>query len=105
MGIVPLGTANVLAHELGLPLDPPGTADILALGPARPIRLGMANGRCFAKMAGAGPDARMVERVSRRLERLIGKGGLRNRHAGPPLPAARAGHARPGAEGAREGVT
>lgn len=74
LGIVPLGTANVLAHELGLPLDPPGTADVLALGPATPVHLGVANGRCFAMMAGAGLDARVVERVSGRLKRLIGKG-------------------------------
>ncbi|WP_247878361.1 diacylglycerol kinase family protein [Azospirillum sp. TSO22-1] len=73
LGIVPLGTANVLAHELGLPLDPEGTAATLALGTVRPVHLGVANGRCFAMMAGAGLDARVVERVSTRLKRLIGK--------------------------------
>lgn len=74
LGIVPLGTANVLAHELGLPLDPAGTAETLALGGERPVHLGLANGRCFAMMAGAGLDARVVETVSSRLKRLIGKG-------------------------------
>ena len=74
LGIVPLGTANVLAHELGLPLDAVGTAAVLAAGPARPVHLGVANGRCFAMMAGAGLDARVVERVSSALKRRIGKG-------------------------------
>jgi len=74
LGIVPLGTANVLAHELDLPLDPAGTAGVLALGAVRPVHLGVANGRCFAMMAGAGLDARVVERVSTRLKRLVGKG-------------------------------
>lgn len=74
LGIVPLGTANVLASELGLPLDPVGVAEVLAEGVARPIHLGVANGRCFAMMAGAGLDAEVVERVSPRLKRRIGKG-------------------------------
>lgn len=74
LGIVPLGTANVLAHELGLPSDPEGMGTVLAVGQAQPVHLGVANGRCFAMMAGAGFDARVVERVAPRLKRLIGKG-------------------------------
>ncbi|MBB3263517.1 YegS/Rv2252/BmrU family lipid kinase [Azospirillum sp. OGB3] len=74
LGIVPLGTANVLAHELGLPLDAEGTARVLAEGRSLPVHLGVANGRAFAMMAGAGLDARVVERVDPRLKRLIGKG-------------------------------
>ncbi|MDQ2105670.1 diacylglycerol/lipid kinase family protein [Azospirillum isscasi] len=74
LGVVPLGTANVLAHELGLPPDAEGTARVLAEGRALPVHLGVANGRAFAMMAGAGLDARVVERVDPRLKRLIGKG-------------------------------
>ena len=74
LGIVPLGTANVLAHELGLPSDPEGVAAVLAVGQAQPVHLGVANGRCFAMMAGVGFDACVVERVAPRLKRLIGKG-------------------------------
>lgn len=74
LGIVPLGTANVLAHELSLPLDAEGTARVLAEGRSLPVHLGVANGRAFAMMAGAGLDARVVERVDPRLKRLIGKG-------------------------------
>ncbi|WP_247895715.1 diacylglycerol/lipid kinase family protein [Azospirillum brasilense] len=74
LGIVPLGTANVLAHELDLPLDAEGVARVLAEGRPLPVHLGVANGRAFAMMAGAGLDARVVERVDARLKRLIGKG-------------------------------
>ncbi|AWJ85384.1 lipid kinase [Azospirillum sp. TSH58] len=74
LGIVPLGTGNVLAHELGLPLDAEGAARVLAEGRTLPVHLGVANGRAFAMMAGAGLDARVVEGVDTRLKRLIGKG-------------------------------
>lgn len=74
LGIIPLGTANVLAHELGLPTaDPAGTARVLAHGAAVPIHLGSANGRNFALMAGVGLDAHVVERVDPWLKRRIGK--------------------------------
>lgn len=72
--VVPLGTANVLAHELGLPFDAAGVADTLALGRVQPVHLGIANGRCFAMMAGVGLDAHVVEGVDPDLKRRIGKG-------------------------------
>jgi YegS/Rv2252/BmrU family lipid kinase len=74
LGIVPLGTANVLATELGLPRDPPGIARYLAGGRPVPAYLGSANGRRFAMMAGIGYDARVVEALDLRLKRLAGKG-------------------------------
>jgi len=72
--VVPLGTANVLAHELGLPFDAAGIADTLAAGYVQPVHLGTANGRCFAMMAGVGLDAHVVEGVDPALKRRIGKG-------------------------------
>ena len=73
LGIVPLGTANVLAHELELPFDAGGIAALLAAGSVRPIHLGVANGRHFSMMAGVGLDARVVEGVSTGLKRVVGK--------------------------------
>ncbi|PWC78155.1 diacylglycerol kinase family protein [Azospirillum sp. TSH64] len=73
LGIIPLGTANVLAHELGLPFDPSGTAALLATGGGRPIHLGVVNGRYFSMMAGVGLDARVVDGVSTRFKRVVGK--------------------------------
>ncbi|WP_246337239.1 diacylglycerol/lipid kinase family protein [Azospirillum oleiclasticum] len=74
LGLVPLGTANVLAGELGLPGGTEALASALALGPVRDVHLGVANGRCFTMMAGAGLDAQVVEAVDVRLKRLAGKG-------------------------------
>jgi diacylglycerol kinase (ATP) len=73
-GVIPLGTANVLAAELELPFDPAEVADLLVRGRPRRIHPGLANGRAFSMMAGVGLDARVVERVDPVLKRIAGKG-------------------------------
>ena len=73
VGLIPLGTANVLARELELPFDPPGVAETIARGPSVPIHLGDVNGRRFVLMAGVGFDAFVVSRVPARLKRVAGK--------------------------------
>jgi YegS/Rv2252/BmrU family lipid kinase len=73
LGIIPAGTANVLAHELALPSDPAGLARLLARGAITPVRHGEVGGRRFAMMAGVGYDARAVAGVSPRLKRATGK--------------------------------
>jgi YegS/Rv2252/BmrU family lipid kinase len=72
LGIIPLGTANVVADEIGLKKDPVLVARALAEGPIRPIRVGIANGRRFVMMAGVGFDANVVSRVSLRLKKVAG---------------------------------
>ena len=79
MGIIPLGTANVLALELGIAGKPTVIARILYDGPIRNIYPGIIKrkgqpDRLFAMMAGVGLDARIVAGVSSTLKRLIGKG-------------------------------
>lgn len=74
LGIIPLGTANVLAIEIGLRMTPEGVAEALLHGEARPISLGEANGRRFLLMAGAGFDAHVVAGVDSGLKRWLGKG-------------------------------
>jgi diacylglycerol kinase (ATP) len=73
LGIVPLGTANVLAAELGLPLEPRALAECIAFGRPVPIFTGSANGRRFAMMVGVGFDARVVEGLDPGLKRAFGK--------------------------------
>ena len=73
LAIVPLGTANVLAAEIGLDDDPVSIARTIALGRPCPISVGMANGRCFLLMAGTGFDAHVVQHVDLALKRRIGK--------------------------------
>ncbi len=77
LGIIPLGTANVLSHELGLPMQPKALAAALAFGRTRTLWPGVAEGpdgiRVFVQMLGVGLDAQVVHRVSHRLKRAIGR--------------------------------
>jgi YegS/Rv2252/BmrU family lipid kinase len=71
--IVPLGTANVLAREIGQRFSPEVAARTALRGERRQVYLGQANGRCFTIMAGAGFDAHVVANVSTVLKQRIGK--------------------------------
>jgi len=73
LAIMPLGTANVLANEIGLPRDPERIAAIAVAGAARPIRLGAVAGRRFVMMAGIGFDAAVVAGLDLALKRRVGK--------------------------------
>ena len=72
LGLAPLGTANVLADEIGLGRTADAIARALALGPIREIHMGRANGRRFTMMAGVGFDAMVVKQVSLRLKKYVG---------------------------------
>jgi diacylglycerol kinase (ATP) len=77
VGIVPLGTANVLAHELGLGFSAAAVARTMIAGRPLLVQPGEAvNGagaRCFSLMAGAGFDAKVVAGVSAPLKRRLGR--------------------------------
>ena len=82
LGIIPRGTANVLARELGLPLGEKEAAVVAARGNSRRIHLGLAIdetnnvSRYFALMAGIGLDASIVRHVRPHLKKRIGKGAF-----------------------------
>jgi len=76
LGILPLGTANVLARELGLPLDAEQACERILRGERVRIDLGVATNRegverRFACMAGIGFDAHVVRAVTPRLKRYL----------------------------------
>jgi len=73
LGVVPLGTANVLATEIGLSRDELSLSEVIALGCPKPVYTGEANGCLFLLMAGVGFDARVVEGVNIGLKRAVGK--------------------------------
>ena len=67
LALLPGGTANILAKELGLPWDIPRAAERLVRGQVKEIALGLATPleqpekrRYFLSVAGAGPDGIMV---------------------------------------------
>ncbi len=78
LGVIPLGTANVLAHELGLPFAPKAVAAALAFGRTCTLWPGQANSptgtRLFVQMLGVGFDAQVVHNVAFPLKKLFGKG-------------------------------
>jgi len=77
LGIIPMGTANVLAHELGLPFAPRDIAGALARRRTRRIWPGNYStpegARLFVQMVGVGFDASVVHTLPRGLKRVIGR--------------------------------
>lgn len=60
IAILPAGTGNLLATNLGIPKDVAKAVDIGLNGARRKLDLGVMNGERFAAMAGTGFDAIMV---------------------------------------------
>lgn len=73
LALLPLGTANVLARELGMPSGTEAIATSIRDGRARTVAVGRANGRHFLLMAGAGFDAHVVAGIRLPLKRRVGK--------------------------------
>jgi diacylglycerol kinase family enzyme len=77
LGVIPLGTANVLAQELDLSFAPRAVAAALAFGRTRKLWPGVAQGsdrsRLFVQMLGAGFDAHVVHHLSPALKRACGR--------------------------------
>ena len=71
LAIIPAGTANLFASNLGIPSDIEGAVAVGLHGARRRVDLGRFNGERFAVMAGAGFDAAMI--------RDAGEGGLKER--------------------------
>ena len=63
LGIIPLGTSNSVARELGLPLDPVKAARVAAAGKVRVVDMAQAGPARFLLCAGVGFDAEVIRRV------------------------------------------
>ena len=80
LGLLPLGTVNVFARELGLPLRTGAAWKVLAAGRERAIDLGVADfqldgapcRRCFMQLAGAGLDSRAIELTEWKIKKKFG---------------------------------
>jgi diacylglycerol kinase (ATP) len=97
LGVLPTGTANVLARELKLPFDAERAAEAIARGATRKVYAGLAfreatrAARYFLLMAGVGLDASIVKRVRPRLKRRVGEAafwvsGLSHLASWEPVP-------------------
>ena len=73
VAILPAGTANLLATNLGIPTDLAAAVDIGLHGARRRLDVGVMNGERFAVMAGAGFDARMIRDADSGLKDKAGR--------------------------------
>jgi YegS/Rv2252/BmrU family lipid kinase len=83
MAVLPSGTGNLLAANLGLPTDRPAAIALATGGARRRIDLGTVGGTCFTVMAGMGFDAHMLDATPEVLKARLGwfayvVGGLRS---------------------------
>ena len=73
LGLLPLGTVNVFAMELGLPLNSLELCwDIIKGTNVRLVDLPSANGKRFVQLAGVGLDAQVVKETSLAFKRSFG---------------------------------
>src|SRR5262249_34431813 len=92
LAILPGGTGNLPAVNLGVPLDLEQALEVACTGVDRKIDLGVANGRPFVAMAGLGLDAKMLRSTSEDAKKRFGYAAYvvaMLRHVGdPPLRVA-----------------
>ena len=77
LGILPVGTMNVFALELGIPLNSLKKAwQIIMNGEIRridlPVCSAVGGDRCFVQLAGVGLDAEVVRRTTRESKKALG---------------------------------
>ncbi|GAA1509841.1 diacylglycerol kinase family protein [Sphaerisporangium rubeum] len=73
MAVLPAGTGNLFAGNMGIPVDLEESVRIGFHGERRKLDLGVLNGEHFAVMAGAGFEADMVADVDRAAKGKLGK--------------------------------
>jgi diacylglycerol kinase family enzyme len=73
LAILPAGTANLLATNLGIPQDLPAAVEIGLHGDRRALDTATLNGEHFAVMAGAGLDALMIRDADRGMKDRVGR--------------------------------
>jgi diacylglycerol kinase family enzyme len=72
LAVLPAGTGNLLAANLGLPDDPAAGVEVAVRLGRRKIDVGIVEDRAFAVMAGMGFDAAMVGGAPERLKKHLG---------------------------------
>jgi YegS/Rv2252/BmrU family lipid kinase len=73
LAVIPAGTANLFASNLGIPKDIAEAVRIALGGTSRKIDVGKMQGERFGVMAGAGLDARMIRDADGGLKDRLGR--------------------------------
>src|ERR1700728_2363460 len=71
LAIIPLGTGNLLARNVGVPMGLEEALEVALGGVQRPIDAGRVNGSLFVVMAGLGLDARMLDDTTEPLKKRL----------------------------------
>lgn len=72
LAVLPGGTGNLLAANLGIPADVDGALDVVLAGGRRSIDVGETEGQTFAIMAGMGFDAKVMDSAPTALKAKAG---------------------------------
>lgn len=73
LGVLPAGTMNVFAREMGIPFDSLEKAfQVIERGFVREVDLFQANGSPFVQMAGIGFDAMVIEETTWESKKMLG---------------------------------
>ena len=73
LGIIPIGTANLLAREIHMPLNLKKALEALKTAEVRQVTLGKANDRYFILMAGIGFDGHVISKLRTHHKARFGK--------------------------------
>jgi YegS/Rv2252/BmrU family lipid kinase len=72
LGVLPLGTANDLAHTLGLTADLEHACSVIADGRTRRVDVGCVNGKHFFNVAGIGMSVEVTKQLTREVKKRWG---------------------------------
>ena len=72
LAVIPLGTGNLLARNVGVPMGLDEALEVALDGVEQPVDAGRVNGKLFVVMAGLGLDARMLDDTSEPLKKRLG---------------------------------
>lgn len=72
LGVLPMGTGNTFARNLGLPLDLEGAARVIASGAPRRVDVGLVNGRPFLNSVSLGLSVQIASALTPALKRRLG---------------------------------
>ena len=76
LGVLPGGTVNVFAREVGIPRSIEAATETFVRGEVRSIPVGVASERPFLLMAGVGLDAEVVRRLKTDFKHALGAGAF-----------------------------
>jgi YegS/Rv2252/BmrU family lipid kinase len=72
LAVIPLGTGNLLARNVGVPMGLEEALEVALGGVQQSVDAGRVNGALFVVMAGLGLDARMLDDTSEPLKKRLG---------------------------------